>query len=218
MNESESRHKHKSDQELDQNVVRSPKRQHRLKIVEMENREPLMINVVSCLQYLMVCIWLKTHEISFWKWCTFCHVLGRLWLTRQIIFKERKFVFRYEKSGICLLFCFGFFGFVCLYHCTLESVFHYGRNFRANRETKQFDWLARNTDVITTQSHSLFASSREKKSSRGNEFETHQTFTKFSLFFQPRETQGSNLFAVEPSEVLSCVSWPQYWNKISHVN
>ena len=57
----ESRHKHKSDQELDQNVVRSPKRQHRLKIVEMENREPLMINVVSCLQYLMVCIWLKTH-------------------------------------------------------------------------------------------------------------------------------------------------------------
>jgi hypothetical protein len=28
---------------------------------------------------------------------------------------------------------------------------------RANREETQFDWLVANTDVITTQSHSLFS-------------------------------------------------------------
>jgi hypothetical protein len=36
-----------------------------------------------------------------------------------------------------------------------------GEFFRANRE-KQLDWLATNTDDITTQSHSCFACSREK--------------------------------------------------------
>ena len=53
-NESETRYKHKSDQDLDQSVVRSPKRQHRSKVVDMESREPLMINVVSCLEYVAV--------------------------------------------------------------------------------------------------------------------------------------------------------------------
>jgi hypothetical protein len=36
-----------------------------------------------------------------------------------------------------------------------------------NQRREQFDWLATNTDVITTQSHSLLACSREKKSPRG---------------------------------------------------
>jgi hypothetical protein len=32
----------------------------------------------------------------------------------------------------------------------------------ARKEQKQFDWLATNIDVITTQSHSCLAFSREK--------------------------------------------------------
>ncbi|XP_028394082.1 protein FAM13A-like [Dendronephthya gigantea] len=44
---SEIRYKHKSDQEPDQGVVRSPKRQHRSRQMDMEGRQPLMINVVD---------------------------------------------------------------------------------------------------------------------------------------------------------------------------
>ena len=43
-----------------------------------------------------------------------------------------------------------------------KACFPLGEFVRANREIKQLDWLATNTDDITTQSHSLFACSPEK--------------------------------------------------------
>ncbi len=44
-------------------------------------------------------------------------------------------------------------------HARVKPVFHFSREQRK----KQLDWLATDTDDITTQSHSLFACSREKK-------------------------------------------------------
>ncbi len=43
-----------------------------------------------------------------------------------------------------------------------EACFPLGEFVRTNREKKQLDWLATNTDDVTTQSHSYFACSREK--------------------------------------------------------
>jgi hypothetical protein len=39
-------------------------------------------------------------------------------------------------------------------------------DFSREQRREQFDWLATNTDVITTQSHSLFACSREQRKQR----------------------------------------------------
>ena len=46
-----------------------------------------------------------------------------------------------------------------------QSLFSTRRICSREQSEKQFHWLATNTDDITTQSHSLFACSREKKSS-----------------------------------------------------
>ncbi len=43
-----------------------------------------------------------------------------------------------------------------------KAGFPLGEFVRANREKKQLDWLATNTDDIISQSHSLFACSREE--------------------------------------------------------
>ena len=45
----------------------------------------------------------------------------------------------------------------------LKPVFHLANLFaRREHRKKQLDWLATNTDDITSQSHSLFACSREQ--------------------------------------------------------
>ncbi len=58
-----------------------------------------------------------------------------------------------------LMRCFNFVPILC--DPMLKAGFPLGEFVRANREKKQLDWLVTNTDVITSQSHSLFACSRE---------------------------------------------------------
>ena len=56
---------------------------------------------------------------------------------------------------------------------TTLTCFSLGEFIRANREKKQLDCLATNTDDITTQSHSLFACSGDKNRKVETGFSLH---------------------------------------------
>jgi hypothetical protein len=64
--------------------------------------------------------------------------------------------------------------------------------FSHKQRKKQFDWLATNTDVITSQSHSIFARLRKKNCQVESEIKTYTFATEIStsrrsLFHLPTE-------------------------------
>ena len=69
-----------------------------------------------------------------------------------------------ELTGLPLVSFFVSSCPVCLFklYYQLKTVFHLANLFARTEKTEQLDWLVTNTDDITSQSHSLFACSREQ--------------------------------------------------------